>query len=102
MATEAQLQNTIREAALANGWLYYHTHDSRRSDSGFPDVICIRHGRIVVFELKIQKGKVSMEQLRWLTSWEGCGAYSRVVRPEPKASNEISYDDAVAILGGNA
>lgn len=52
------------------GWLVYHTHDSRRSEPGFPDLIMIRNGQLVVAELKSAKGKLTHEQKAWLMEYE--------------------------------
>lgn len=39
---ESELQNELRKLALGAGYLYYHTHNSRRSDVGFPDTVLAR------------------------------------------------------------
>jgi hypothetical protein len=98
LATEKQLHDMLRAAALRNDYLVYHTHDSRRSDAGFPDLICIKRGAIFALELKAQKGRVSAQQEMWLNAWSSCGAYAAVVRPEPKGEGEISYDYAISLL----
>jgi len=74
---EAELQDAIRQAALYQGWLCYHTHDSRHSPAGFPD-LCLVHprtGKFIFWELKSGKGTVSPEQQKWLD------ALSTVVTP---------------------
>lgn len=53
-------------SARAAGWLAYHTHDSRRSEPGFPDAVFVRDGRIVFAELKAARGRVTPEQRAWL------------------------------------
>ena len=42
--TEAQLQEMVVARSKALGWLVYHTYDSRRSASGFPDLVLARDG----------------------------------------------------------
>ena len=37
--SEADLQQTIIEAARAHGYLVYHASNSRRSEPGFPDLV---------------------------------------------------------------
>ena len=64
--TEAQLQRHVVALAETLGWLCYHTHDSRRSNAGFPDLIALRLGSMVVIEFKSEQGKVTSEQARWL------------------------------------
>ena len=65
---EADLQEAIRQAALYQGWLCYHTHDSRHSAQGFPD-LCLVHprtGKLIFWEAKATTGRVSAEQNEWL------------------------------------
>ena len=63
---ESELQATIRQGALRHGWLYYHTHDSRGSDSGFPDTVLARPGALIFAELKNATRKATQAQLVWL------------------------------------
>lgn len=48
---------SVVDAARLNGWLVYHTHDSRRSAEGFPDLVMLRLSRMVVAELKTPTAK---------------------------------------------
>lgn len=79
--SEAMLENKIRMAALAAGWLYYHTHDSRRSEPGFPDCVMVKGSRVLFRELKTQKGKVTPEQAKWLARLHNAGLNVAVWRP---------------------
>jgi hypothetical protein len=64
---EKDFTNRVRvEAGLAEWELVYHTHDSRHSEPGFPDLVMVRPPRIIFAELKMKKGKVSEHQKRWL------------------------------------
>lgn len=40
--TEKQFQQHIIHLATLHGYLTYHTHNSRRSNPGFPDLTLIR------------------------------------------------------------
>jgi hypothetical protein len=70
--TEKQLQAAIVGAAQRLNWLVYHTHDSRRSQPGFPDL---------VLELKTMRGKVTTEQQQWLDALTNAGQDAAVWRP---------------------
>lgn len=66
---ESQLQSAIIDLAKLTGWKWYHTHDSRRSVPGFPDLVLVHktNGRIVFAELKAATGRVSPAQEEWLS-----------------------------------
>ena len=63
---EADFQAQVVKLALLLGWKVYHTHDSRRSHEGFPDLILIRGTRLIVAELKTRKETTTAEQRAWL------------------------------------
>jgi len=62
---EATLETLVRGAVITAGGLYYHTHDSRRSDPGFPDCVIVLRGRVKYRELKDRTGKLSPKQEEW-------------------------------------
>ena len=64
--TEKQLQQAVLGLARLNGWLAYHTFDSRRSQPGFPDLVMVRPPRLLCVELKSEKGKPTPDQEAWL------------------------------------
>ncbi len=72
--SEAEFQQMIIDRAKLLGWLVYHTHESRRSAPGFPDLVMSRRGRVLFVEVKSQKGKVSEAQQCWLDSLSRCHA----------------------------
>lgn len=67
--SERALQDRVLGLARVAGYaLAYHTHDSRRSQPGFPDLVLINptDQRIVVAELKAARGRVTAAQQQWL------------------------------------
>lgn len=64
--SERQFQAAVVEYAERLGWLVYHTHDSRRSQPGFPDLTMVRGDRLIFAELKAEDGRVKPEQQKWL------------------------------------
>lgn len=78
--SEADLQRTIIEYAQLNGWLVYHTHDSRHSAAGFPDLTLVRE-RVIFAELKSEKGQLSADQQVWVARLKAAGADAQVWRP---------------------
>jgi hypothetical protein len=64
--TEAAFQSAVRRVAKGYGWTVYHTHDSRRSPSGFPDLVCVRDHVCLAWELKSADGIVTLRQAHWL------------------------------------
>lgn len=82
--TEAQLLDAVRKLAMLTGWLPYHTHDSRRSEAGFPDLVLahVRQRRVLFVELKSRRGTVRPQQGIWLGALRSCGAETALWRPE--------------------
>ena len=62
---EAEFQADVIHRAKELGWRVYHTHDSRKSEAGFPDLKMVRAGVLVFAELKTDKGKLSAPQASW-------------------------------------
>lgn len=70
--SEKEFQAQVIEYAELRGFLVFHTHDSRKSNTGYPDLTMIRAPDKLVFaELKTAKGKLSKghwnkKNTRWL------------------------------------
>jgi hypothetical protein len=90
--TEKQFQAAVLELAQQLGWRIAHFNDSRRqirpgvfvgdSDAaGWPDLVLCRPPRLLVVELKTDKGRVSPAQVEWLQVLTLCGVNARVWRP---------------------
>jgi hypothetical protein len=67
---EAELQAQVIELATMLGCLSYHTHDSRRSAAGFPDLTVVHEGTggLLFAELKRDGQLPTPEQRRWLAA----------------------------------
>tara|TARA_R110000744_G_scaffold112956_1_gene211702 strand:+ start:277 stop:606 length:330 start_codon:yes stop_codon:yes gene_type:complete len=68
--SETTFLNWVMDLANQATWLVYHTHDSRRSQPGFPDLTMAKGGRLIFAELKSEKGRVSPHQQVWLNQLE--------------------------------
>lgn len=82
--TEAEFLAAVRQLARYCGWRrIYHTHDSRRSEPGFPDLVLLHPGqkRIVFAELKTATGKTSAAQEEWIADLAAAGAEVYLWRP---------------------
>lgn len=70
--SEEGFQRSVIELACLLGWRVYHTHDSRRSDCGWPDLALLKPPRFILAELKSQRGRLRPEQREWLALLEQC------------------------------
>jgi VRR-NUC domain len=77
---EQHLQAAVEAELKLRGWRYYHSHDSRRSVAGFPDLVCVRGRRVLVAELKTANGRVRSEQREWLDAFALAGVESHLWR----------------------
>ena len=87
---EREWQAQVVEAARLLGWRVYHTHDSRRSAPGWPDLALVRD-RLVMAELKTETGRVSPEQQQWLALLDAAGVETYLWRPS-------DLDEVLAVL----
>ena len=91
--TEEGFLQQVKELAVACGWLAYHTRRSKGSDPGFPDLVLVKRGKLLFWELKmkparVKAGRLTDAQLDWAAELEpvtigtlGRVEY-RVLRPE--------------------
>ena len=100
--TEAQLQDTIISAARRLNYMVYHTIDARLNEPGFPDLIIVGYGQIVVWEVKTARGNLRPAsvtkngrwlpgQKDWLDAFAEAGIPQGVIRPD-------DLDDALTLL----
>jgi len=80
---EAQLLAAVRRLAQLRGWMTYHTHDSRRSEPGFPDLVMVsaRQRRVLYAELKTATGKTTAAQDQWIAALAAAGVEVYLWRP---------------------
>ncbi len=81
MISEKFFMAQIRDLLKANRWRSYHTHNSRKSDIGFPDLVAVRAERVVWIELKTEKGVASAAQSNWLEALQEAGQEVFLWRP---------------------
>lgn len=81
--SEKQFQSQVHQLAKMWHWEAYHTFDSRRSESGFPDSVLAKRGRIIFAELKVEPNVPTPAQLRWLAVLGLCpGVIARCWYPD--------------------
>ena len=76
--SESDLLQSVLEYARIRGWLAHHCRPglNRRGmwstavqgDAGMPDLCLVRNGRVVLAELKTERGKTTPEQEAWLAA----------------------------------
>lgn len=66
--SEKAFMGAVLRLARNHGWYAYHTHDSRRSLPGYPDLTMVHPDQHIVLwaELKVPGGSLTIEQSRWL------------------------------------
>lgn len=88
---EKDWQRTVVDLARQLGWTrIYHTHDSRRSTHGFPDLVLVRD-RVIYLELKRETTRPTSEQVAWLRALRAAGAEAYIARPR-------DLEDLAAVL----
>jgi hypothetical protein len=94
--TEDDLLSAVLDLCKVYGWRTLHIRPARTDKGwrspvqgdgkGFPDLLLLKNGRVILAELKDARGKVSDDQWKWLD--EGMDL-SRVWRPADWHSGEI-------------
>lgn len=98
--SEKRLTDSVKRCLMAQGWMSAHFHDSRRQvqpgvfvgDSaakGFPDIVAIRGSRLLIVELKSEKGRLRPEQPEWLDAFSAIGAEVFLWRPSHWFSDAV-------------
>ena len=89
---EAQFQQQIIDLARNLGWKIAHFRPAMTSKGyrtpvqgdgkGFPDCVIVGRNRVIIAELKSEKGTVSKEQQDWLNRFSTCqGVETYVWKP---------------------
>ena len=71
---ERDFQAAVCELAKTFGCLVYHTHDSRRSEPGFPDLVIVGRRGVLFRELKIEGGRLTPAQESWIYALQNAQA----------------------------
>ena len=80
--TEAQFLRQVLQLAAIMRWRAYHPALSKWSERGWPDVALVRPPRLILAELKSEKGKVTPQQAEWLADLGACpGVEAYLWRP---------------------
>ena len=95
--SERELENSVRRYLVDLSLRWYHTFDSRRSPSGFPDLVIVGRG-VIYRELKTAKGKLTAAQSQWLDTLTAAGQDACVWRPSDFYSGRIA-NELVAVAG---
>src|SRR5690606_27680126 len=89
--SEKEFMQSVIDFARALRWRVYHTHDSRRSEPGFPDLFMVRGTRAIAAELKRVEGQVTPAQRDWLQAINATGIETYIWKP-------IHWDEIKAVL----
>lgn len=91
-APEASYQAAIVDLAHRLGYRAFHVHDSRRSESGWPDLVLasVRRRRVVFAELKSERGVVSAKQEWWMRALRVAGLEVHLWRKGEDTLEEIA------------
>lgn len=89
MMTERELDNGVRAICRDLRLHRYHTWDSRKSDSGFPDLVIAGLGGVLFRELKRESATPTIRQQQWLDILAAGGMDIGVWRPSDLLSRRI-------------
>jgi len=81
--TEKDFMHQVMDLAKLYNYLIYHTHNSQRSQPGYPDLCLVRPGRLVFLECKTEMGTLTPHQAMWLAVLNDSvpGVHALCVRP---------------------
>jgi len=115
--TEQQFSQQVEELLEIYHWRWCHFRPARTlkkgkygwrtamsGDQGFPDYIAVRNGKLLIFELKSDKGKPSNAQVEWLMDLMMVAAAAELRVGgiiEVKLWKPENWDEIVEMLGEN-
>lgn len=100
--TEAQLMDATIELAQWRKWRTFHVRPGRKLNGsyvtavqgdgvGWPDLLLLRGKRVIVAELKSERGRLTRAQQEWLDAWRETGFIeTHVWRPGDWTSGVIN------------
>lgn len=95
---EQEFQVFVINLARQLGWYVYHTHDSRGSEAGFPDLTLVRDQVLLFAELKRESGRVTAAQQRVHRLFEGAGHPVLVWRPSDWPAVVETLNDPAGVI----
>lgn len=100
--TEHDFTNQVLQLAKLYGWRSAHFRPARTAKGwrtavsgdgkGFPDLILVKGQRLIVAELKMARGKWTIEQMDWMKAFENAGVKVFCWRPD-------DFEEIKKILG---
>ena len=79
--SESDFQSQVRALCRFYGLTVYHTHNSQRSDPGFPDLVIVGASGVLFRELKTEVGRLRPMQKFWISVLQSAGQDADVWRP---------------------
>lgn len=90
--SEKQWQSMIIDLARRFQYEFiYHTWSSRHSPAGFPDLVLLKNGVMIVIEVKREDGQPTPEQYFWLLEFTKVTPFVFLWKPS-------DFDEAVEVL----
>ncbi len=77
---EAAFQRAVTDLAEQHGWRWHHQQISKRSKSGWPDLVLVRH-IVIVAELKVGGNQPTAAQCSWLDAFQSAGVDAYLWHP---------------------
>lgn len=90
--SEGDLMGHIARLCRDLGLLAYHTHDSRRSERGYPDWTIVGPSGLLFRECKDEVKKPTTEQVKWLTALRAVGYDADLWRPSDLLAGRVQQE----------